>query len=287
MAKIVVIGGANIDFIGKSNDELISGDSNIGKVTMSFGGVSRNIVEGLGRLDTEVVFISAIGNDTLGIKLKEELTSLGVKVITPIGEYKTGMYLAIHDDKGKMNLALCDQDSVDYITTDFITSLDNIISESEYLLIDTNLNKATLDYLLNKYQDKTIFLDVISINKGRKIVDNVDKITYLKCNEIEAETLFGKNYFDSFSKNTLIVTRGSKDILYNVGKGIKCSKVIKASSIVNETGAGDSLFFGFIYGIINGYDIDSALEIGKKCAKLSLESECAVSKESNKEAIKK
>ena len=43
-------------------------------------------------------------------------------------------------------------------------------------------------------------------------------INYLKCNKLEAETIFGKNYFDKFDKNTLIVTNGSKNVEYNKGK---------------------------------------------------------------------
>ena len=49
MNKVLVIGGANIDYICKSNTSLALRDSNIGANMMSLGGVGRNICENLSR----------------------------------------------------------------------------------------------------------------------------------------------------------------------------------------------------------------------------------------------
>lgn len=66
MSEVYVIGGANIDIIGKCNQALIPYDSNIGHVTQSFGGVGRNIAENIARLGFSTHFISALGNDAGG-----------------------------------------------------------------------------------------------------------------------------------------------------------------------------------------------------------------------------
>ena len=43
MAKVVVLGGANIDIVGQSDKEILEYDSNPGKIRISCGGVGRNI----------------------------------------------------------------------------------------------------------------------------------------------------------------------------------------------------------------------------------------------------
>lgn len=286
MKKIIVIGGCNIDFIGKSDSELVTEDSNIGKVSVSFGGVARNIVENMARLGVDVTFVTAIGNDSLGKALKQELVDLNVKVLTPANiDTNSGMYLAIHDDKGKMVLGLCDQEIIDYITISYLKEIDEIIESFDYLFIDTNLKKEIIDYLLIKYCDKVIFTDVISTIKAKKILSNINMISYLKCNEIEAKSMFGDDYFKGFNDNTLIVTRGKNDILYNEGSIVKSFKVDKVNEIINETGSGDAFFGAFIYGILNGYSIEKAIALGQKNASLTLKVKEAVNKNLTKELI--
>ena len=63
MREAYIIGGANIDIIGRSDHSLIPFDSNIGKVVQSYGGVGRNIAENAARLGVKVHFVSIFGND--------------------------------------------------------------------------------------------------------------------------------------------------------------------------------------------------------------------------------
>ena len=70
---LLLIGGSNIDYIGISQNKLISNVSNIGTISISFGGVMRNICENLARLNNNITFITAIGKDTLGQELKKQL----------------------------------------------------------------------------------------------------------------------------------------------------------------------------------------------------------------------
>ena len=279
--KILVIGGANIDYIGKSFNKIIKQDSNIGTISISFGGVGRNIVENLARLGMDVTFITAIGDDFLGQLMLKELLELNVKVIMPkTSSENSGGYLAIHSENGDMELALCDQKITEKISIEFLESQKNIINEFDYIVIDTNFNQDVLKYLINTYSRKKIFLDVISTAKGKKIVGLESKISFLKCNELEARTLFTDNYFTNFNSNMLIVTKGSKTIEYNEKTKICYSNVEKVNQedIVNATGAGDALFSGFICGIVLDKGYDKAFSMAKKLARLTLLSDGAVNK---------
>ena len=61
--EVVVIGGVNIDIGGRAFGPLKMKDSNPGKVTVSLGGVGRNIAHNLRLLGTEVCLLTALGED--------------------------------------------------------------------------------------------------------------------------------------------------------------------------------------------------------------------------------
>ena len=66
MSKIYVIGGANIDLFAKSEKEILKSDKNPATISLSFGGVGRNIAENIVHLNEEVYFISLFANDFFG-----------------------------------------------------------------------------------------------------------------------------------------------------------------------------------------------------------------------------
>ncbi len=80
MAAITVVGGINIDIEGRPDDSLVRADSNPGKVSVSVGGVGRNIVENIARLGGDVAMISLTGDDVMGQNAKAQLAALGVDV---------------------------------------------------------------------------------------------------------------------------------------------------------------------------------------------------------------
>lgn len=66
MRQINIIGGITTDIEGNPYGQLIMGESNPGKISMSYGGVGRNITENLARLGAEVGFVSVAGDDFTG-----------------------------------------------------------------------------------------------------------------------------------------------------------------------------------------------------------------------------
>jgi pseudouridine kinase len=66
MSEISIIGGITADIEGHPYKQLIQGDSNPGRITMSYGGVGRNITENLARMGASVSFISVAGADFAG-----------------------------------------------------------------------------------------------------------------------------------------------------------------------------------------------------------------------------
>lgn len=295
MAKVLVIGGANIDYFGKASNKLKLHDSNVGNVKISFGGVARNICENLARLGIEVTFISAIGHDDLGLALKRELTSLNVKVITPNTDLPSSSYLAIHDSDGDMLVALCDGTIMEIITPTYLQAQDALIKEHEYLILDGNLTQETINYLIIKYPEKKFIVDGTSSTKVLKFNDVLRHLYLLKINVYEAQALVKANLTKEDLINALkqrgltkvIVTQGKNDIYYLDDGKVKVSQIEAIEEIENATGAGDAMLAGITYGLIKGKSLDEALNYGKKLSSLTIKTSNAVNKNLNMKMIEK
>ena len=63
---IVGVGAANLDLNGASCAPIHLRDSNPGHISLSAGGVTRNVCENLARLGADVKLLSCVGDDAFG-----------------------------------------------------------------------------------------------------------------------------------------------------------------------------------------------------------------------------
>ena len=276
MSSIVIIGSSNVDYLGVSFNKLIEKDSNIGKISVSSGGVGRNICENLLRLGEDVTFFTAIGNDMAGEKIEKELKDLKCKIIKPLTTKQTASYLAIHDETGDMALALCDTSIIEDLSNELFEHYKDIINDAEILIFDGNLTPQTLKYLFNTFTNK-IIVDGISTSKVVKFKDYLSKIYVLKVNTYEYEEIrpfIKENNFPQF----LIVTNGKESIKCITKDKEYTIEIEPVEKIVNATGAGDAFISGVISSLSHNDDIFEAIKKGDKLAKLTLNSKSSVYK---------
>ncbi len=171
---VVVIGGANIDLRGRPTEEVLKRyTSNPGKINVSSGGVGRNIAHNLALLNVPVYLLSAVGDDGEGIRILEETGKAGVKTGQMIisGEHPTGIYLAILDEKGEMEVAVSDMQILEEITVDYLRSKAYLIKESKIVVMDTNLPEESIEYvvdLCNKVK-VPLLVEPVSVEKAKKL----------------------------------------------------------------------------------------------------------------------
>lgn len=265
MDKIVVIGLSNIDYMGFPFNKLIPKDSNLGTVTISFGGVGRNICENLLRLGHKITFMTCIGKDTNGENLEKELVSLGCNIIKPLTDKPSASYLCINDEKNDMALALCDESIASELNIDFLDKNREVLEKSEYIVLDANLKEEVIDYITKTYSHKKLIADGISTVKVRRFKNSLNRLYLLKVNSMEY------NEIKEFAKpQNLIVTKGSKSIDYYDGEKWNIIDVTPAPYVVSTTGCGDALLSGTISGLVKGYDFFRAIHEGQELAKKTL-----------------
>ncbi|WP_291572117.1 PfkB family carbohydrate kinase [Clostridium sp. UBA4548] len=280
---VSIIGGANMDILGFSNDNLRTNDSNPGKIKVSLGGVGRNIGENLVRLGVNTKLITVLGDDLYGNKIVDESRILGLNLDNSLQleGYATSVYMSILDNNGDMQVAISQMDIFENMSIEFIKQKKNVIESSKICVIDTNIPKDVLEYVVTNFKNTKFFLDTVSATKSIKAKDVIGKFHTIKPNKLEAEILSGisiKNekdvekasqYFLNEGVKNVFISLGEKGIYYSNGvtKGYLRSPKVK---VINANGAGDSFLAGVIYSTLRNDSIYEAAKFGVGCSLLTI-----------------
>lgn len=299
MSSIVVIGGSNVDLKAYSENYLPD-TSNPGYIEESLGGVGRNIAENLGILGKKVILLTAVGNDHFGKKLLTETAKSNVNLdyVKICKQEKTGLYLAHLDKKGELIAAISGMEIMKSIDKPYIKANKEVIKNSSLIIFDTNLNSEVIEYILQIAKKNEIITlgEPVSVDKGKKLIRDLENIDYLSPNLDEAEMLLGLEVkgVDSFSLRLkkveekynsykrlpiMFVSCGEKGVLIlrkEKSNFIKAEKIDK-ENLQETTGAGDALLAGIASKLINGdYDLIKAVLFGIKIASLTVKSKFTV-----------
>lgn len=274
MKYVVIIGGANVDIQGFPKDDLIFHDSNIGNVKMSFGGVGRNISENLVRLGIDTKFITVLGDDIYGKEIIKNSKEIGIdmKDSLILSDKDTSSYISILDKKGDMKLAISSMDIYNYMDIEFINEKKDLINKANLCIIDTNIPKEIIEYLLKNFKDINFFLDTVSTVKTRKVKELIGYFHTIKPNRLEAEILtdmkinnikdlrIAANLLHDKGVKRVFITLGEKGVFYSDGIAMKHIKS-PFVEIINATGAGDAFVAALAYGYINNINIEEVAKL--------------------------
>lgn len=285
---IAVVGGMNMDLCGRSFAPLIPRDSNPGRVTMSPGGVGRNIAQNLSLLGQKVYLLTALADDEWEARIRADCEAHGVDlsraVHVPGGQ--TSTYLFLSGPDGDMALAVCDAALADYITPDYLEDQMELLNSAEAVVIDTNLTEEAIDFLAANVI-VPIFADTVSVTKAQKLRAVLPRIHTLKPNRLEAEILSGVQITDSESLEraaSALLDAGVKRVFLSLGTGglycawrgtrlrVPCTEV----RTVNTTGAGDALTAGLVRAFTAGLIGRDGAALALACAAIAMESESTV-----------
>lgn len=294
---IYILGGANMDMYGRPEKALNLHDSNVGDIKLVHGGVGRNITESLARLSQDVTFMSAFGNDDFGKTLRSRLIELGVNIdgCLVTDELKTATYMAVLNDEGDMEVAICDNRVVGLLTPKSIAAFVAKAKGDDILVMDANLNEEVIAAAM-ELTNARIFVDPLSQAKAMKLRHHLNKIYAFKPNIYEAEVLYGKPIVtdeDLYDVGTFFLEKGISHIYLSLGeKGMyyrsKTESMLIRSTreeMVNASGAGDACMAGIIYGHANELDLHDIVELAMSNAVLAIQSEDTVPQDLSEEKL--
>ncbi|MEG1459088.1 MAG: carbohydrate kinase [Acetivibrio sp.] len=288
---ITVVGAVNVDISGTPDQQLMDGDSNPGKMRISFGGVGRNIAENISRLGGHAEMITVLGDDFYAAEIEKSCRTLGIELqhtLRVTGE-STSTYLCINNEKGDMAVAVSDMGIYEKLTPEYLESKMPMINKGRLLVIDANIPEESIVYLAEMCS-VPIFAEPVSTRKALKFSKVLNRIYLLKPNLLELELLSGRQVknkkeldlamdilLEKGVKN-LTVSMGSNGVYYGTKEGKKHYPCLPCK-VVNTTGCGDALMGAIAWAVQMEEPVSSAIRYGLAASSICIEHYGAISKE--------
>lgn len=288
---IIVVGGVNMDICGTPKKALIAKDSNPGTVSMSLGGVGRNIAHNLRLLEQPVRLITAFGDDINAAKIQNSCLDLGIDISDSlvVSGASTSSYVFITDEDGEMQLAVADMEIYSHMTPEFIAGKLDVINRAHLCVVDTNIPKETLEFLAERVT-VPLFVDPVSTTKMYKLQKILGQIHTFKPNRLEAECLTGIRITDESSLKLaagLLLNMGIERVFISLGgDGVFCAdrehnRLLPClpSRIRNATGGGDSFMAGLAFAYRMGMSLEESAQVALAAGAICIEGEDTINDE--------
>ncbi|PZF77625.1 carbohydrate kinase [Aestuariivirga litoralis] len=282
MQRVVVIGGANVDIKGRARGAYVAGTSNPGDVTVSAGGVGRNIAENLARVGLSVSLVTAIGDDANGQMLRQACAAAGVDLgLALTSDAPTGSYLAVLDDTGELVSAINDMRAIETLTTQHLEGCADQLGSADMLVADCNLSQSCLTWLceFSARSGVRLLIEPVSVPKARKLLSfrrpvpvfaitpNAQQLSALAG---DGEGALGRLHDLGFAN--VVLHRGGEGAI--ASDGVAAVKVgpVAVAAIADVTGAGDAAVAGLVCGLLDGRPLAEAARLGQCAAAIKLSS---------------
>lgn len=280
----VVAGGANMDVMGRAHGPLAAADSSPGEVTVSPGGVARNVAENLARLGRTVRLISAVGDDEFGRRLLRETAAASVNVdaVQSIPGHTTASYVALSGSDGALYAAVNDMRVIEQLSPVWLETQLASLQAAAVLVLDCNLGETSLGWLMACATRASVFVDATSAAKCERLRPWLHRIHGLKLNRLEAGALTGrpvKNLSDARAAAAILQAAGVRELVISLGgqgvfwcgqDGVCGLQAVRKIRVVNTNGAGDALLAGLVHGHMHNMPLPQSIKWGAACAEMTL-----------------
>jgi pseudouridine kinase len=285
--SVLCIGASLVDELYFCENNIVYNSSNPAQKSISIGGVSSNIAQHLALLDVNPAIITAFGNDADGLYIKDSFLKKGIDCDQSIvADDTTGKYVSILQPDGNLYVAVCQDSCGKYISVDYLESQTDYIKGFDILIIDTNLESKTIQWLIHfaKAHHKQLIIEPVSVAKASKLATlDLNGVFMLTPNEDELaamcahDTLKEQLLASLFERGvqTIWLRKGAEGSeLFTTSKSLALS--VPSIKILDSTGAGDAALAAWVFGYVNGEDEMTCLQLGHTLALETLKRKGAV-----------
>ena len=280
----VVVGGVNVDIGGKPFAPPVAADSNPGTVSISLGGVGRNIAHNLSLMGTDVRLLTAYGDDIHGHRVAASCSELGIDLshARRISGGTTSTYLYLMDEQGEMVLAVSDMEICKKITPTYLSAHLGLLQNAQVIICDANIPEESLIYLAENCA-VPLFCDPVSTVKAEKLRPILHKIHTLKPNRLEAELLSGvkiETTEDVAKAADALLALGVHRVFISMGAdgvyaAMDSQRILLPNlpgNAVNTTGCGDAFMAALAWAYLEGMDLKETALAGLAAGAIAMES---------------
>lgn len=284
MKRILVIGSLNMDTVIETPYMPKPGETLAGKgVSLIPGGKGANQAYAAGKLGGAVSMIGAVGGDSFGAMLKQNLESVGVDTagVEVLPGETTGQAFITVDDSGANSIILIAGTNA-LVSRETVDRHRALIENCDILMMQLEIDWEVVAYAkeLAVSMGKLVIVDPAPAVAG--LPDSFwQGIDYIKPNETELEILVGRplsgrEEMEAAAKQML--HKGVKHVLVSLG-GEGClladregTRYFPANKVraVDTTAAGDCFTASFALALSKGETVADAIRFGQKASAIAV-----------------
>lgn len=285
---VAVVGGINVDISGTSDSKMILGDSNPGRVTLSLGGVGRNIAENLLLLGMSCHMVTVLGDDLHAETIRAHCSRIGLDLSAceTVPGAKSSTYLCINDVNGDVMTAISDMSICEQITPEFLGRHLDEINHADFVIVDANIPAPAAAFLAD-WCEVPMIADTVSIKKAARLSPCLWRLYAIKPNRPEAELLTGVNIHGTQGleeAGSVLLSEGVRNVFISLGsQGVYYAdqehhgiQPCVPGKILNTNGCGDAFLAAASVALMSGMSISEAALLGQASASICAEVESAV-----------
>lgn len=283
MAKIVVIGSANIDLVA-TMDRLPSPGETVGgrDFVMNFGGKGANQAIAAARLGGAVTMVASVGEDAYGRDYEERFRDERILTehVKQTNAATTGTAL-IYVDRDGRNMIVVVPGANHSLTSKDIERAEAAIAGADLVVLQLEIPAETVKAAIAMANrvGTPVALNFSPIDPAIRLAD-LGRIDYLIVNEYEAALLSGVAADDetgameasrrliAMGVGHVVVTRGAEPTVVNDAGRIETVKTVKVEP-VDTVGAGDTFAGALAVMIAEGHSLGEAAAFANRAGAMS------------------
>ncbi len=258
------------------------GTSNPAMRTQSLGGVARNVSSNLARLGAHSLLLALVGDDAAGRDVLRATKRRGVDISPSriMKGHKTGAYVSLVEPDGSLVIGAIDVDIIHALDASMIIAAIKAAGNVDALFIDTNLSATVIRQVIDYCSDEglPLAMDAVSVPKATHLPCDLRGIDTLFCNCDEARAILRANKKEPPEAVETLVARGARRVIVSAGAaGLWAGDSADVfhvpatpAEVTDETGAGDALIAGTLYGLGQGHTLHQAAALGAHAAATAL-----------------
>ncbi|MBG9980558.1 ribokinase [Facklamia sp. DSM 111018] len=282
--KGVVFGSFVVDLMGRGDHLPKPGETVFGNYfKQGPGGKGFNQGVAAFKSGSDIQMITKIGQDLFSEVLISTMEELGMDQtnILVSEEHPTGIALISVDENTSENQILVVPGACSHITDKDIESVQNLIQNADYLLLQLETNVSSIEKVMQIAKESNVKI-ILNTAPIQPVSDEILKGLYLVTpNEVEAEYLTGIKITDEKNAELAakkLMAKGIQNVVITLGKkgayiySDEYIGIIPAFKVeaVDTTGAGDAFNGGLLTGLLEGKSLKNAAMFGNAVGALSV-----------------
>ena len=272
---IAVIGGAGVAITMKAKlpaEDGTPAPASENDIVAENCGCGFNMAVNLARQGLEVSFATVLGDDVLGMAVKEQLRKENIRMDhVKTAQGASPVRVEIVNVLGDAEFLRISDMMHERITPEAVSEWKGLLQGAEAIVMDGHLPKETIEFIAEKYGGaggRRIFFDPASPEGGEKAADVLDKLYCIMPGRIEAEAMTRKTilseeqlaeagaYFTEKGVVRTIITMKGGGIYYKEGRQEGVLRPKRVLSFARTTGAGDIASAAVIAASLAGKGIE-------------------------------